>query len=89
MRKYIIIATVILAVASLSLPELLGNPALQKQHAGQKKNNTPVNCGFCHGTSADQSNPQAMATKALVKKVKGQNLVQLKKLRTCLGAGCH
>ncbi len=89
MRKKFVIAAVILSVASLTLPDLLGNPALQKQHAGQKKNNKSVNCLFCHGTSADQSNPQALAAKGLVKKVKGQNLIQLKKLRTCLGAGCH
>lgn len=89
MRKYFVIAAVILSAASLTLPDLLGNPAQQKLHAGKKKNTTSVNCIFCHGTAADQNNPQAMAAKGLVKKVKGQNLVQLKKLRTCLGAGCH
>ncbi len=89
MRKYFLLSAMVLLIGAFSLSDLLGNTQIQKKHAGLKKNGKGVNCIFCHGTAADQKNPQALKTKGLVMKAKGQNTVQMKKLKSCLGAGCH
>ncbi|OHD64808.1 MAG: hypothetical protein A2176_10850 [Spirochaetes bacterium RBG_13_51_14] len=79
MKKFYLFSAALLIIAAFSVTNVMGNVKIQQKHKGMKKDGKAVNCVYCHGTNANK----------LIEKKAGQNLAQLQKGPTCVGAGCH
>ncbi len=76
MKKFHIFSAVMALAMAFAVSNIMANPAIQKQHAGKKKDGKNVNCGYCH-------------TANKIEKKKGPNVKALEKKPAWLGPGCH